>query len=297
MNSILEQALVHLLNEEHEKAEELLHQFVVDRARSIHESLRSDDEEALDMSELEEELFTEADLEDEEAVENLTDDGAEADFDLAGAEDFGAEAPVADEAMDAEDEACEAGDEACVEDKLEDLEAQLAELTAEFEQVMAEFESAEGEEEEVVSDEADFAPEADAEVEAGEEEEEELVRESEDFDDITESVVDDLKKIAAPNVEGKGATGQALGGGAKVSTLDGKKADAKVIVRKSADHKGFDREAAPKVGQLKKADNVRAKAEAGTAKVTGPNKKAELSKPVAGNTKSNIPGGNPKAVK
>jgi hypothetical protein len=40
MNSILEQALVHLLNEEHEKAEELMHQFVVDRARQIHEGLR-----------------------------------------------------------------------------------------------------------------------------------------------------------------------------------------------------------------------------------------------------------------
>jgi hypothetical protein len=38
MKSILERALVHLLNEENEKAEELLHQFVIETAKSIHET-------------------------------------------------------------------------------------------------------------------------------------------------------------------------------------------------------------------------------------------------------------------
>lgn len=318
MNSILEQALVHLLNEEHEKAEELMHQFVVDRARSIHESLREQDEADCDLSELEEELFTEADLEDETAAENLEDDlGDAAMADEAGDEEAGldmgdaADVDMGDEAAEGE---CE-GDADCLEDKVEDLEAQLAELTAEFEAVMAEFEAGEGEED-LAADDADMGGDdmdaAADDMEAGDDmdaaaDEDELVHEGiveEDFEDITEGVVDELKKIATPNEDGKGATGQKLGGGEKVSTLKGAKADAKPIVRKSAEHKGWGLETAPGKKMNTTGDNIRARAETGTEKMSGyqpgapkGGKGAEIAKPVKGNTKSNLPGGNPKPVK
>lgn len=307
MNSILEQALVHLLNEEHEKAEELMHQFVVDRARQIHESLREQDEADGDLAELEEELFTEADLDDEAAADNLEDDLGDAAVADIG-DEMGGEADLTDVADAAEDmggeEECDAE---CLEDKVEDIEAQLAELTAEFEAVMAEFEASD-EGDLADAGEADLGDEADLGMgdEAAEDEalDDEMVHEGiveEDFEDITEGVVDELKKIQTPNEEGKGATGQKLGGGEKVSTVNGKKADAKPIVRKSDEHKGWGLETAPGKKMNTTGDNIRARAETGTAKHPGYQPKvkngAEIAKPVAGNPKSNIPGGNPKAVK
>jgi hypothetical protein len=40
MRSILEKALIALLNEEREKADALFHEFILERSRQIHESLR-----------------------------------------------------------------------------------------------------------------------------------------------------------------------------------------------------------------------------------------------------------------
>lgn len=306
MKSILEKALVHLLNEESEKAQELMHQFVVERARSIHESLRESDEadmEAVDAS-LEEEFFTEADLDDNEAAGQLADDlddgdaeGAaefgdtgegEADMSMDMGADMDGEVASDDEApMDGEGDEAGEGD---LSTKIDNIEDEIKSLQAEFDKIMAEFDG--GDEEEVaVADNDTVGDDLGAEMGAdmgGEE--------SDEFDDITESMVDDLKKITTPNEDGKGANGEKLG--SKVDSPIAKDAKNRVLASKNTvGHTGFERESAPskKDGpdRGRKYDNNRVKAVSGNSSVpaTGP-KGAELNKPVASaNTKSVIPGG------
>ncbi len=305
MKSILEKALVHLLNEESEKAQELMHQFVVERARSIHESLREGDEadlEAVDAS-LEEEFFTEADLDDTEAAAQLEDDLD--DSDVSGEEtvgdfgdavegeaegDFGAEVEgegeVAGEETVGDEGEVEAGEDD-LSTKIDNIEDEIKSLQAEFDKIMAEFDGGEaGDEEVAVADNDTIADEAGDEVAVGDDEDE--------FDGITESIVDDLKKVSVPNEDGKGANGEKLG--SKVESPIAKDAKTRVLASKNTvGHTGFERETAPskKDGpdRGRKYDNNRVKATSGNAAVpaTGP-KKAELNKPVAGNTKSVIPG-------
>jgi hypothetical protein len=66
MRSILEKALIALLNEERDKADALFHEFILERSRQIHESLRQGEDFVLDESWENElavdEMFTEADL-------------------------------------------------------------------------------------------------------------------------------------------------------------------------------------------------------------------------------------------
>lgn len=68
MRSILEKALIALLNEDKAKADALFHDFILERSRQIHESLRQGEDFVLDESWEQElaidEMFTEADLED-----------------------------------------------------------------------------------------------------------------------------------------------------------------------------------------------------------------------------------------
>lgn len=309
MKSILEQALVHLLNQRTDMAEELMHQFVVERAKEIHEGLRESDEmdlENLDDAALEEEFFTEADLEDAEAADNLADDlddGSVADEDLGG-DEFGGEEVAADEfggdVADSDAEVAMDGDvegevgEADLADKIDELEDEIKAMQDEFDRIMAEFDAGEGDADAEVVDmdageageEVDDAGEvdlADAEVEDGE-----------DFEEFHESMVDDLKKIVTPNQDGKGATGQTLG--TDTDSPIAKNAKNTVLASKNTvGHKGWERETPPskKDGpdRGRKYDNNRAKSTDGNASVpaTGP-KGAELNKPVAGNTKSIIPG-------
>ena len=303
MKTILEQALVHLLNNESEKAQELMHQFIVERAKEIHEGLRESDEadmEDLD-SALEEEFFTEADLEDAEAAENLEDDLNDAEV---SDEDLGGE--VADEGemagddlegeadMDMDADADMGEDEGDISTKIDEIEDEIQALQAEFDKIMAEFEGGDedadmdfdaGEEE--VSDAEDFGGEAEF---GGEE-----VEDEEDFDDITEGMVDDLKKVTTPNDDGKGANGEKLGSETKSPIAK----DAKNTVlasKNTVGHTGFDLEAAPskKDGpdRGRKYDNNRSKATDGNKPMaaSGP-KGAELAKPVAGKGKSTIDGG------
>jgi hypothetical protein len=310
MKSILEKALVHLLNEDVEKAQELMHQFVVEQARAIHESLREGDEcdmDAMDDTLEENEFFTEADLEDTEAAEQLEDDLDDNDGgDIAGGDDFGGEEVAADDLDAAEveggdDMGAEMGDdmggEGDMAEKLDTIEDEIASLQAEFEKIMAEFD---GGDEMDATDEAgdDFGDDvevADADAvdapEFGGETEEE---DEQDFDRVTESMVDDLKKVSVPNEDGRGATGQKL----STPTTSPIAKDAKPTVLRSKNtvgHTGWERETAPskKDGpdRGRKYDNNRSKATDGNEKMpaTGP-KKAEINKPVAGNNKSVIPG-------
>ncbi len=293
MKSILEKALVHLLNEETEKAQELMHQFVVERAKEIHESLRESDEEEIEA--LEEEFFTEADLEDAEAADNLEDDlddGSVADEDLGAEGDMGdmdmegaeaAEGDVeGDMGMDMEGEA-EVEGEGDMADKIDAIEDEIAALQQEFDKIMSEF----GDDEAEMDSEEDMGAEEDMAVAEVEDEEE--------FDDITESMVDDLKAVSTPNEDGKGANGEKLGH-PEIDSPIAKDAKTRVLASKNTvGHKGWERETPPskKDGpdRGRKYTNIRSKGTDGNASVAaaGP-KGAELGKPVAGNTKSVIPG-------
>ena len=307
MKSILERALVHLLNEENEKAEELLHQYVIETARSIHESLREgDDVEALDDVELEEDFFSEADLDDDadaaddEAAVELGDDLGEEVPEIADESDLtddtlSDEGDLGDMGMDAE-----AAPEAGIEAEIEDFEEQLADLQAKFDAMVAEIE---GEADDVADEVTDADPvldaDADADADAAADEDmgaEEDMSDDEDFDDITESIVDELQKVAAIDAEGKGATGQDLLGNKQ--SLKFNKPEAKPAASKGGEHKGFARETAPSSTALKGGKtvvgtsmrNVRKDADAGNHKAGNEGPKALLKTKAADKVDSTISG-------
>lgn len=134
----LERILDLLVNEEADKAEELLHNLVVEKARNIYESL------------VNEEDVEDEDLDEEEVDESI---GGSAREDFMGEIEAEKNDIEADELQDGEvgDEGYDEvdfeggdelegdfeGEELEVEDRVEDLEAQLSELRAEFEQLMS----------------------------------------------------------------------------------------------------------------------------------------------------------------
>lgn len=278
MKSILERALVHLLNEENEKAEELLHQFVIETAKSIHESLRESDEELVDGEELEE-AFSEADLDDDAAElggelgeempevadeDNVSDDTLDAGNGMEAEGEFEADAAPEGEAdLDA---GAEPADD--IEAEIENFEQELADLQSKFDSWMADIEGGEGEEAagDELAPEMDMDAEGEVEADAGMDAEfggEEIAadddvaaaEEGDEFDDITESVIDELQKVAAANVEGKGANGEDLLGN-HASTKSARNATAKPINSTSKGHSGFARETAPSTTALKGGKTV-----------------------------------------
>lgn len=277
MKSILERALVHLLNEENEKAEELLHQFVIETAKGIHENLREGDEECMD-EELEEAVFTEADLDDDAAAElgadlgeempeepeaaDLSDDTLDADAGLEGevegadlGDDLGAEPAV------------EAG-EGDVEAEIENFEQELADLQAKFDAWMADIEGGEeapaeddadlgGEVADLGGEVADLGDEVEGAADEVAADDVSAAEEGDDeFDDITESVIDELQKVAAIEAEGKGANGEDLLGNSTSTKLPGKGSSAKPVHINSKGHSGFARETAPSSQALKGGSTV-----------------------------------------
>lgn len=271
MRSILEQAVLHHLNGEDDRASELFHQFIVSRARQIHESMRNGDETLTegweetvseeyfggdDLAELEDN--NEADLGDEEEV--AFDDEGEAEdelgADMGGEGDF--EEPAEDEdefEMDAEDgEGAEVSSE-----EIDALRAELEALTAEFKDLKAEVSGDEGDDE--FADDMD-APEMDGDMDDdmdapemdGEEDEE-------PFQAMGESITSELDKV---DVSLK-ADGKEIGAGAafaqqRKSSLPQKKGDArqggKPVKIDSKDHKHFNRETAPSVTGMKPRRNT-----------------------------------------
>jgi hypothetical protein len=140
MSNKFEQLLDLLVNEEHEKANELFHELVVEKSREIYENLIAEEAE---------EEMDEAREEDEEEDESVEEDttleiGGDASDDLvSGIEDHdamdadGEEDPFGGE-DDGEDEfGGEEGGEGDLEDKVMDLEDALEELKAEFEALLA----------------------------------------------------------------------------------------------------------------------------------------------------------------
>ena len=152
MRSLLEKAIVQLLNGDQGKAEALFHKFIVERAREIHESLRQNEDvqlnEGWDTEIQEEEYFDDlGDKDDGLDGEGDAPEMAGAETDMAGAEDdmAGAETDMADadadmdgmdDVVDGDDMGEEGGGD--LESKLDDIEAKMDELSAEFDRIMSE---------------------------------------------------------------------------------------------------------------------------------------------------------------
>lgn len=144
----LEQILELLLAEDNDQAEAMLHEFVVDKARTEYEKLldESTDEE---IEESEEDELDESYEDEMEETIDRGDQVEDLENDIQDIEDE--ETFEADDEMDDmdDDEELVMGDEEGeddLEDKVEDLEAELEDLRAEFEKLMAD-EDGEGEEE------------------------------------------------------------------------------------------------------------------------------------------------------
>lgn len=149
MRSILEKALVHLLNEENEQADALFHKYMVAKAKEIHESLRQGDDALLESFDdiNSDEMFTEDDLSDledtgsefggDDHVETSAEGEASADLGDASADLSDADGNVAgaeaDLSADMGAEMGTDGEEGETMDRLKELEDKLEALTAKFE--------------------------------------------------------------------------------------------------------------------------------------------------------------------
>ena len=235
----LEQVLEYLINEEEEKARDLLHTVFVEKARAIHETLIEDEdediEEALEDDKDEDEVDESAKSKWEDEIRQ-DDDVIETHRDeIAQEEDFGEDEDGEDEISDVEaeddlddmeiggDDAVEPeGDaEEAIPAKLDDLEAAVEELKAEFDKLMGGEEEAPmddemGDAEIGMGDEMDMvAPEEEAIRYESKEDDEENVDEAKDDDDAEE--LDEAASLSAVGAAKMGDDGDA---GAK-STITG----------------------------------------------------------------------------
>lgn len=267
MRSILEQAVIHHLNGDSEKATDLFHQFIVARARQVHESMRNGEDPLAEdwENQFTEEYFNETELDE---LEDLEGEDVDSDFGADDALDV-----AADDTKDALDAAEELGDDLGVdaeeigddeesisadlddadelEDRIEDQEARLEDLEAELERLIAQFDEEQGENdfddgaeiEDDMSDDADMTTEDD----------------DDDFEGLGESALSELEKVTVSTVDGgKISTNTKSGLPQKGSAA---RQGGKPIDLKSSNHKGFDREAAPAVASMKARKNTSAKAE------------------------------------
>ena len=199
----LEQILELLLAEENDQAEELLHEYVVAKARQQYERVLDESEEVEEDLEESEEVDESScgskkkhneEEEIDEEVEETIDHSDPAQSYIEDVTDI-QDAVEADEFGEADDE--DDGEmDGDMEDKLDDLEDELADLKAEFEKLMANDDEAE--------DDADDAMDAAADADADEIEFDAQEMESveydldEDFDDSLEEATKFSDNVADP---------------------------------------------------------------------------------------------------
>ena len=197
--SKLEQVLEFLLAEDNERAEELLHEYVVETARSEYERILDEDEvvESKDEDEDEDEAVEEAvDSEEEEAVEEDFAEVSEI-IDEADPEDDMMADVADDEDGEEEDHHADVGGDEALEDKVDELEDELEDLRAEFEKLMGDSDSEDGEEAEMDMDMDMEAPEM-------EEESIEYDLDEEVVEEDDEEVVEEATKLSDNVAEPKG---------------------------------------------------------------------------------------------
>ena len=218
--SKIEQMLESLVNEDKAKAEELFHEFVIEKSREIYEGLLESDLEDLDEAE-EEDDEDEVEESADEEVDESEEDELEEGFDL---EEFEVEAddemggdPMDDmlgdiEAGDDEGDDEEGEEDEELEDRVVDLEDALDELKAEFDKMMSGDDEGDDEGDDMDMDDEDEEAEKeefafeDEEVEEAADEEVEEAAKSE-----TEQMREYVEKVAAPKGEDNKATSPVAG--------------------------------------------------------------------------------------
>ena len=213
-----------IISEENDQAKELFHEIIVDKSRSIYESLIDEDEVVDEDDE---------DLEESDFDEELGGDAAEDMIDDISADEEGL--ALEDEHEDEE-----------MEDRVVDLEDALDELKAEFEQLMG----GDDEGEEEMDMDMDMEPEMDdMEMDMEPEEEEE---EEEEMDETF--VREYTEKVAAPSNSEEGEKASGPVGNAKSKPHNG---EAKAAMSPGTAETGMTPPKAAK--QTKVAGNVNAK--------------------------------------
>ena len=216
-----------IISEENDQAKELFHEIIVDKSRSIYESLIDEDEVVDEDEEVDE---SDEDLEESDFDEELGGDAAEDMIDDISADEEGL--ALEDEHEDEE-----------MEDRVVDLEDALDELKAEFEQLMG------GDDEGEEEMDMDMEPEMDdmeMDMEPEEEEEEEEMDET--------FVREYTEKIAAPSNSEEGEKASGPVGNAKSKPHNG---EAKAAMSPGTAETGMTPPKAAK--QTKVAGNVNAK--------------------------------------
>jgi len=204
-----EEMLERLINEDKDGAEELFHEIVVEKSRSIYESLLEDD---LEDEEVDESSDEEVDESDDEEVDEATDEDDDEDeemsedfdldeFEVEGDDDMDPAGDLMKDAgMDMGDEGDmdmggmdDEGEEGDVEDRVEDLEDALDELKAEFEKLMAGDEG--GDDEGDMDDMGDMDDEGDDEGDdEAEEESFNFESDDEEVDEASDEEVEETSK-------------------------------------------------------------------------------------------------------
>ena len=181
----LEKVLEFIINEENEKASDLLHDVFVEKARGIYEEIATEDEDLEEATEEEvEEAKSDDDKEDKEQVDeaDIQDqfaDEVETDSEMIDQEEVSEEDPMADE-LPMDDEMGDAEGEDPVEDAFMNVEDALDELKAEFAQLMGD--------EEPVDDEMGDAPVDDMSDMVDAEEEDPLMMGGNDAEPVEEEL-------------------------------------------------------------------------------------------------------------
>lgn len=137
MQTKFEQLLDYLINEETDKANELFHEIVVEKSRTIYENLIAEEENEDEDKKAQEDKKADESVEENFGGESVIEIGGDATDDLIGDVEFSEEGEEGDEddmgdldALDGENDMAGDGD---VDDRVQDLEDALDELKAEFE--------------------------------------------------------------------------------------------------------------------------------------------------------------------
>ena len=205
----LEKVLEFIINEENEKASDLLHDVFVEKARGIYEEIATEDEEIEEATEedVEEAKADDDDKEqvDEADIQDQFADEVETDSEMIDQEEVAEEDPIGDE-MPMDDEMGDAEGEDPVEDAFMNVEDALDELKAEFAQLMGDEEPVDMDDEAPVDDMSDMvdAEEEDPLMMGGNDEE--PVEEELDYEQVGEGAVN----VPDPNMS---ETGFAAAGG------------------------------------------------------------------------------------
>lgn len=236
MRTLLNKAIMHLLNEEYDEARKYFRQHMIARARQHHEALHQGEEfilsEDWDAEITSEEYFDENDLtaavkDDVDGEETETDVEADTDLDVDGAadaldtelngeeddesvenDDLSYDDEDLEDLDDLDDLDGEDGEEGAVDNRLEDIKDTLADMQAEFDKIMSELDDMFDADGSADEDSSDFTNDVEDEDEDEEpvddlEDEGEVEGDSEETEEAAEAgdLEDDMEGTEEPDSE------------------------------------------------------------------------------------------------